>query len=73
MNKPYSGNNAYTDSFCVFRCLTYHKNGLKCYTLPIMFTNLVYRYFNMYVSYQEQRMGPIDSNPFSLPGVEWKH
>ncbi len=70
MNKPFSGNGFYTDFLCVFRCLTYYKHGVKCYKLPIMFKNLVYRYFNIYVSYQERRMEPIDSNPFPFPGVE---
>ncbi len=70
MNKPYSGNSAYIDCLCVFRCLAYHKHGLKCYKLPTMFKNIVYRYFNIYFLYQGQRMEPADSNPFSFPGIE---
>ncbi len=70
MNKPFSGNSTYTDSLCVFRCLTYHKYGVKCYKVPKILKNLVYRYFNMYVSHQKQRMEPIDNNPFSFPGIE---
>ncbi len=70
MNKPFSGNSTYTDSLCVFRCLTYHKYGVKCYKVPKIFKNLFYQYFNMYVSYQKQRIEPVDNNPFSFPGIE---
>ncbi len=70
MNKPYSGNSTYTDSLCLFRCLTYHKHSVKCYKVPTVFRKWVYYYFNNYVTYQQERMHSIDQNTFSFAGVE---
>ncbi len=70
MNKLYSGNGNYTDSLCMFRCLTYHKRRVECYKVPTVFRKWVHYYFNKYVIYQKERMQSIDSNPFSFGVVE---
>ncbi len=60
MNKQYSGNSNYTDSLCLFRCLTYHKHRVECYKVPTVFRKWVHYYFNKYVIYQKERMQSIN-------------
>ncbi len=56
LNKSYNSNTLYTDSLCMFRCLTYHNYGLVCYKAQSVFSKHVLYNFNTYISFCKKQM-----------------